>query len=72
MPIARVLLAFACSICSPGAVAAATSQPYPSKPIRLIVPLAPGGGMDTIARGIANAEHEKWSRIIKESGIRGE
>jgi len=33
--------------------AAAQTQKYPSKPIRLIVPISPGGGLDYIARAVS-------------------
>src|SRR3954471_441590 len=44
----RVLVTAAASIFALSAVA--QPQPYPSKPLRIIVGFAPGGAVDTIAR----------------------
>ncbi len=46
-----------------GAVSA-FAEDYPTRPIRLIVPLAPAGGMDTIARGVAQKLTESLGQSV--------
>lgn len=47
---------------SPWCVTAA--EVYPAKPIRLVVPVAPGGGTDTVARLIGEALRGKFGQAV--------
>ena len=47
-------------LCACGAAA----QTFPGKPVRLVVPSAPGGGTDLIARYLAQAVSETWGQTV--------
>ena len=42
----------------------AAAQGFPEKPIRIIVPLPPGGSPDTIARSLAQGLQSAWSQPV--------
>jgi tripartite-type tricarboxylate transporter receptor subunit TctC len=54
-----LLLALISLACAP-----ALAQNFPTKPIQVIVPLAPGGGTDLLARVIADKMREKFGQPV--------
>ena len=47
----------------PGLVAHA-QQPYPAKPIRMLIPSPPGGGTDTLGRVLQQGLVEQWNQPV--------
>jgi tripartite-type tricarboxylate transporter receptor subunit TctC len=60
-PIARLLVVALAALAAPLAAA----QAFPSQPVRLIVPVAAGGGIDTAFRAIAPA----WGELLGQSVV---
>ena len=56
-----VLFAFALSVL---ALAQAHAHNFPTRPVRLLVPLAAGGGMDTISRGLSVKLGEQLGQTV--------
>ena len=50
-------LAFLAAACAP---AAALGQPYPAKPVKIVVGYTPGGSNDVLARVVAKHLQDTW------------
>src|SRR5512146_2319133 len=47
-----------------GAVSSAMAQAFPSRPVRLIAPFPAGGGVDIVARQLAQKLTEQWGQQV--------
>jgi tripartite-type tricarboxylate transporter receptor subunit TctC len=57
----KTILAAALALClAPFAAHAQSADKYPEKPIRIVVPFAPGGSVDTLGRLLAQRMNEGW------------
>jgi tripartite-type tricarboxylate transporter receptor subunit TctC len=67
----RFVFAAAALAASLAAVAGAAAQPYPSRPITMIVPLATGGSTDVIARLMAEGMRAALGQPIIVENVTG-
>ena len=63
IPMIRAI-AFAAAVFGSIAPGPAGAQAFPAKPVRMIVPFAPGGGIDVIARLISQKLQENWGQSV--------
>ncbi|MGE4109809.1 MAG: Bug family tripartite tricarboxylate transporter substrate binding protein [Burkholderiales bacterium] len=58
------LLRFACALTILGWIPIGSAQPYPAKPVRLVVPFTPGSASDILARAVSQRLSAKWGQPV--------
>lgn len=61
----KLIISFLCVVCPFALVQGATAQTYPAKPIRIIVPFAPGGPTDTHSRWAAHQLNTALEKLVR-------
>ncbi len=67
----KLWLALAALLGTLAAIASASAQPYPSKPVTMIVPFAAGGATDTLARFLGEKIRERLNQPIIIENVTG-
>ena len=60
----RALLSIAAAV---GLAPSASAQPFPSKPLKLVIPFPPGGPLDIVARALAERVKESLGVVVVEN-----
>ncbi len=60
----KQIWAVACALLLLGVCAAATAQSYPTRPVRIVVPLSAGSATDALARIVAAKLQETWGQPV--------
>jgi tripartite-type tricarboxylate transporter receptor subunit TctC len=61
---AASLLLFACVWVFAGAVSPSQAEPWPQRPVKFILPLGPGAGVDVTARLVADRLAKRWDQPV--------
>src|SRR4051794_13015448 len=61
---AKAALAAALFVCASAATQVASAQTFPAKPVRFVVPFAPGGASDIVARAVGAKLGDVWGQTI--------
>jgi tripartite-type tricarboxylate transporter receptor subunit TctC len=64
-------LSLAVAFCALAAIATASAQSYPSKPLTMIVPFAAGGATDTLARFLSEKMRERLNQPVIIENVTG-